>query len=221
MDHYSINPDIDQIKFGDLTLSDKNKISFKDPIIEFFYKTGLICKFFEMTPPKNSSGQTFNELKFLEKVTNNASLEDILFSTNAEINEIKMYANFCKSLNLNLNTKFFNDLLSQVEPILMLLKQHHNRARPNQIAPFFNIKILYKVPTEITHGAYPSGHSLDAFLVRHILTQMKPESKEQIYSFCDKMSKSRFIAGVHYPSDEMISKILADTIIQNNLLRIP
>ena len=220
--HYATTNNIDQIVYGDLLIDDKVKVSCKDKIIGYCFATGLINQFFSKIPPKNSSQQTINELLFLERVTANATKEEIEFAINAEVDEKKCYVNFCKTiLGLNLKTQFFDKLFNQTDPILMLLKNHFNRARPYQIAPLYGIQLKFNVPSEAMHPAYPSGHAFDSFLVSRVLTNLKPEQSLEINKFCNDMAYSRFVAGLHYPSDNEISKFLADTLFAHNLIKIP
>jgi hypothetical protein len=213
---------IDTIVYGDLLYDDKSKITCADPIIGYFFATGIINQFFAMKPPKNSSEQTINELLFLERVTANANEEEIEFATNAEISEKKLYSEFCKTvLNLNFGESVFTKIFKQTDSILMLLKNHHNRPRPYQLAPYFNIQIRFNVPTQALHPAYPSGHAFDSYIVSSILKSIRPNFAEEIDNFCQRMANSRFVAGVHYPSDNVISKKLADTIISHNLIKLP
>jgi len=219
---YNTNNPIDNIVYGDLMLDNKSKITCEDKIINYCFATGLINKFFSLVPPKNSSQETINELLFLERVTNNATQEEINFSTLAEIEEKKCYVNFCKNeLGLNVTSKFFDKIFNQTDGILMLLKNHFNRPRPYQLAPHYNIQIKFQVPVEAMHPAYPSGHAMDAFYVEKILSSLIPEKSMEINKFCNDMAFSRYIAGVHYPSDNEISKFLCNTLFQNNLIKIP
>lgn len=219
--HSTTNNAIDQIVYGDILIDDKLKISCSDPIIGYFFATGLIYKFFDLKPPPNSSQETINELLFLERVTKNASQEDIIFATKAETMEKDCYVQFCKEvLNQNININFFDKIFNQTDPILMFLKRHFNRPRPYQLAPYYNIQLKFSVPNDPFHPAYPSGHAFDAFIVEHILSKFFPNKKIEINKFCNDMAYSRYIAGVHYPSDNKISKILADTIIKHNLIKL-
>lgn len=220
--NYSTNSPVDNIIYGDLLGSDKYKITCKDKIIGYFFATGLINQFFNMLPPKNSSQETINELLFLERVTSNASNDEVQFATNAEINEKKCYVDFCKNvLGLNITTKYIDKIFDQTDPILMLLKNHFNRPRPYQLAPYYNIQLKFKVPVDAFHPAYPSGHAMDAFVMEQILSKIMPEKNVEINQFCNNMAYSRFVAGVHYPSDNKISKILSDTIFAHNLIKVP
>lgn len=211
---------VNNIVFGDLLLDDKLKITCSDRIIAYFFTTGLINQFFKLKPPANSSQETINELLFLERVTANATQKQISFATDAEINEKKCYFDFAQNyLGINFTTKDIQKIFDQTDPLLMLLKNHFNRARPYQLAPHFNVHIQFKVPIECFHGAYPSGHALDSFIMNHVFKTLKPEKFSEINYFCNEMAYSRFVAGVHYPSDNKISKLLADTIISHNLLK--
>lgn len=213
------NP-IDNIVYGELLIDDKTKITCSDRIIAYFFTTGLNNKFFKLKPPANSSQETINELLFLERVTANATEKQILFATNAEINEKKCYSDFAKKyLGIKFTTKDVEKIFNQTDPILMLLKNHFNRARPYQLAPYYNVQIEFNVPTECFHPAYPSGHAMDSFIMSHVFKTIKPEKSFEIDEFCNEMAYSRFVAGVHYPSDNKISKLLADTIISHNLLK--
>jgi len=141
---YNTNNPIDNIVYGDLMLDNKSKITCEDKIINYCFATGLINKFFSLVPPKNSSQETINELLFLERVTNNATQEEINFSTLAEIEEKKCYVNFCKNvLKLDVNTIYFEKIMEQTDPFLMLLKNHFNRPRQYQLAPHYNIQIKF------------------------------------------------------------------------------
>jgi hypothetical protein len=219
---YNTNNPIDNIVYGDLMLDNKSKITCEDKIINYCFATGLINKFFSLVPPKNSSQETINELLFLERVTNNATQEEINFSTLAEIEEKKCYVNFCKNvLKLDVNTIYFEKIMEQTDPLLMLLKNHFNRPRPYQLAPYYNIQLKFQIPVDAFHPAYPSGHGLDAFVIEHVLNSIKPDQRHEINKFCNDMAYSRFVAGVHYPSDNKISKILADTLFSHNLIKLP
>ena len=212
---------LDQIVYGDLLLIDKQKISCDDRIIQYLFVTGIIQELFEQIPPKNSSLQTFKELKFLEDITNKATDEELQFSYDSEMGESYMYETFAKSIGLNLNDVFFSKLFKQIDPILMLLKNHFNRPRPYQLAYRLGINLKLKVPTETLHPAYPSGHALDSHLAAYAMIKLKPEKTREILLFCEKMEKSRLVAGVHFPSDNNYSKFIFDILVNNNLIKIP
>lgn len=217
----TISPDkLDAIVYGDMPLKYKETISFEDPIINYFFCTGLIKKYFQNPPPKNSSEQTYNELIYNKKLNNLATEDYVQFALNTDLQESKFYSNFSNEvLNLNLNEIYFNNLLKQVEPILFLIKQKFNRPRPYQIMSYFNVQIPQKIAYSHDHPSYPSGHALDAYVVAYVLSKKVPNQKNKIYNFCDTIINSRMMINAHYLSDILCSKQLAEDIITHNLLK--
>jgi acid phosphatase (class A) len=76
------------------------------------------------------------------------------------------------------------------------------------------IKPLIDLPDST---AYPSGHATTATLFAICLSQMFPEKRELFFKRADGFGHSRFVVGVHYPSDNEAAKI-AGAIIGNALL---
>lgn len=221
MQEINKNQNLDMIKYGDLLITDKQKISCNDRIIQYFFITGLMQQFFNLKPPANSSQETYHELKYLEKITNSTTKEDLEFAAKADTQEERMYVLFSESIGLPITESFFKDIFSQIEPILFLLKNHFNRPRPFQLGPILGIQVAQKVPYDAFHPAYPSGHALDAYIVEYVLTKIAPSKAKEIKHFTTKMAESRINIGIHYPSDNVISKKLADTIIKHNLVKVP
>ena len=76
------------------------------------------------------------------------------------------------------------------------------------------INPLIEVPRST---AYPSGHATTATLFAISLSQMFPEKRDAFFKRADQFGHSRFVVGVHYPSDNEAAKI-AGAIIGNALL---
>ncbi len=76
------------------------------------------------------------------------------------------------------------------------------------------INPLIEVPRST---AYPSGHATTATMFAIALSQMFPEKRDAFFKRADQFGHSRFVVGVHYPSDNEAAKI-AGAIIGNALL---
>jgi acid phosphatase (class A) len=76
------------------------------------------------------------------------------------------------------------------------------------------INPLIEVPRST---AYPSGHATTATLFAIALSQMFPEKRDAFFARADQFGRSRFVVGVHYPSDNEAAKI-AGAVIGNALL---
>lgn len=209
---YLNNP---SVVYGGLLPEDNAKIKEDNKIICYFHKTGLMNQFENMKYPNDR--ETFHEIMQLKQIMEDATDEDILFANKAETDEYIMYNNLAKNIGLKLPQTFIPSVIEQTDPILFYLKKHHDRARPEQFAAFHNIP-FQTMANSALNPAYPSGHALDSYIMEHVLCKLSPSKCDEIKTFTCKMRTSRLHGGVHYPSDNEISKHLANAIIKNNLL---
>lgn len=207
------------VSYGDLQPHDEAKIREDDKIISHFRNSGILSTYENRKYPNNQ--ETMRELLYLKNRMENLSEEDRLFASNSEVDEQEMYRKFIGSLGIKLPEDFVPNIMKQVEPILFYLKKHHNRARPEQFAAAHNIPFQTSITHSTFHPAYPSGHALDSYIMSHFLKILSPEHSDEIEEFSRKMRESRLDAGLHYPSDNQISKDLAHDIIKHKLIQTP
>jgi len=207
------------IPYGEVVPQFKNKIDMNNPILKHFISTGLIQKYYDMKPPTDEN--SVSEIIHLKDIMKNASEEEIQFALSAEVDEELCYKTFAQSIGITVPNDFVTKIMDQTDPILYFLKDHFNRARPEQVANSFNIQFQVKIPNTAMNPAYPSGHALDSHIMAYCIKKLAPHKSEEIEQFAKKMRDSRMNVGLHYPSDNIISKILANDIIASGLLRIP
>lgn len=206
--------------YGKLQPHDIAKISEDDKFISHFRSNGVLSRLESQTPPNEA--KTLQELNQLKSIMVNATDEMLRFALNAEVDESSMYQKFIMNdLKVHISNDFTSKILDQVEPILMYLKKYFNRARPEQFASANNIPFQVSITHTALHPAYPSGHALDSFIVEYVMKQLAPTKIQEIENFCRQMRESRLNVGLHYPSDNEISKKLANEIIKSGLLKIP
>lgn len=205
--------------YGEMVPHYKNKIDMNNSILKHFISTGLIQKYYDMKPPTDEN--SVSEIIHLKDIMKNASEEEIQFALKLEADEELSYKDFIQSLGLNVPNDFVAKIIDQTDPILFFLKDHFNRARPEQVASSFNIPFQVKIPHTAMNPAYPSGHALDSHIMAYCIKKLAPHKSEEIDHFTKKARESRMNVGLHYPSDNIISKILANDIIASGLLRIP
>jgi len=215
---FYLKEDLVDVKYGKLTQEDEQKIDESDKIISQFKKNGILQKYKNMKMP--SPNETAEEIKELKQIMANATDDDLLFAINAEVNEEKMYFDFAKSHGLHLPPDFIRNIFDQTDPILFYLKKYHNRARPEQFAAANNIPFQVEIASNALHPACPSGHALDSFLMDHFLSKMIKNKRKEISDFCEKMRMSRVHVGLHYLSDNEMSRILAKDLIESKLIEI-
>jgi acid phosphatase (class A) len=108
---------------------------------------------------------------------------------------------------------------NQTDVILNFLKDVINRPRPYQLAKAYNLSLYPLIRSNSMTAAYPSGHALTAFVMADHYSKKHPEISEDLQNLGMKIANSREITGIHYPSDTKISRIIADIISQNNLIK--
>ena len=206
--------------YGTLQPQDIAKISEDDKFISHFRNNGVLSRLESQTPPNEA--KTLQELNQLKSIMANATDEMLRFALNAEVDESSMYQKFMMNeLKLHVPNDFMTKLLDQIEPIMMYLKKHFNRARPEQFASANNIPFQVSITHTALHPAYPSGHALDSFVMEYVMKQLAPNDIEKIENFTEQMRQSRENVGLHYPSDSVFSNQIADEIIKSGLLEIP
>lgn len=85
-------------------------------------------------------------------------------------------------------------------------KSHFARKRP--FVRFNDIVPCIKKPNPNT--SYPSGHTSIARVLAYALSKKYPERRLQFFKRANDVSKNRMIGGVHFPSDVVAGKKLAD-----------
>jgi acid phosphatase (class A) len=85
-------------------------------------------------------------------------------------------------------------------------KDHFSRKRP--FIRFLDLVPCIKKPNPNT--SYPSGHTSIARVLAYALSKKYPERKLQFFKRANEISKNRMIGGVHFPSDVVAGKKLAD-----------
>lgn len=92
-----------------------------------------------------------------------------------------------------------------VTATVFFLKYLINRPRPYQIDPTID-----NLPSETGHTpALPAGHACQAYYLAKVLGRRYPEKKDLFFRVARRCEDARVIAGIHYPSDGRLSKILA------------
>lgn len=111
---------------------------------------------------------------------------------------------------------YFWRIGTKVEGLIDYLKMYYNRPRPYQLAPEYGKKIVRIIKDPRT-ASYPSGHAFDAWTFGTILSRNHPEHTERFHEIAEKVSMSRVVAGVHFPSDLRAGRKAAEWTIANIL----
>lgn len=167
-------------------------------------------------PPSNLSNVTLKELRLVSRSTlrRTPQEKDLVLHIDKDIDT--QFKNLCLSYKLTYPTSYITEFYSIARPLLLNTKAYWNRARPNQLAPYFDLKIDVLITDTHHTASYPSGHTVYASLTALILKDMYPRIDTfKLDSLVKQTARARVLQGVHYPSDNYASIIFSNYVFQN------
>ncbi|MDR1304956.1 MAG: phosphatase PAP2 family protein [Verrucomicrobiales bacterium] len=108
---------------------------------------------------------------------------------------------------LPLTMKLLRHVVTDIGAVTDLAKKNWNRARPYQQNR--DIKPCVGVPG---NASYPSGHTTNAFSNALTLADLCPDLKDAILARAERIGRGRVVAGVHFPSDVLDGRALAEAV---------
>lgn len=167
-------------------------------------------------PPKNSSDITRRELELISNMTKELSQEehDLVMAVDDDPNSVFMP--LLKRIGKQFPKEKFDEFFfGQVDPVITNLKYKFKRARPFQLAEKYGIDI--KVTETETHHtpAYPSGHTAYAAFGGSMLATLYPQHTSEFYELINLAGRARILQGVHYPSDNDASMVIASVLYED------
>lgn len=163
--------------------------------------------------PSNGSDKTKAELEILTTLPKPDE-----FDKSVDKNFSKVFADYLASKNdgpgaNNISTEDLERYSKRIKDIVIALKNHFNRPRPFQLAPYHGINLgeIYPSKTNKT-ASYPSGHTVQPFAIAKALSKEYPDLKDELYNLADRIATSRLRMKIHYPSDYEYGKKLGKII---------
>jgi len=187
----SRHAELDDISYNPYATSSEDEIS----ILDIDWKNIIAA------PPKNSSIKTAKEMKVLYNATKSRTNKEIELLYTVDYEPLTLFYNFLEKKNLPFPKNTFDEYYNVLEQYIYALKSHFNRARPEQLAPYFNIKLEVLYTDTHDTPSYPSGHTMYGALAAHILSDKYPEYEQQFFELAKYCGLARILQGVHFPSD--------------------
>ena len=165
-----------------------------------------IKKFMNTKPPKNDSNETMDELQLLDSLP---SIENFVKTTD---DVHKHFTQFLKTKKLDYPKKEIKELLKHTSPIILKLKYHYNRPRPEQLAKEMGLKFHSDPLDSARTPSYPSGHAAQGRFIGRYLSDMYPKHESELMKLGNEIGTGRLVAKVHYPSDDLFGKDVGDAL---------
>lgn len=171
-------------------------------------------------PPSNTSAETQADLDAMRRYEKHLRTPVQLALIDLENTIGKPYLAFEKNgLFVSASNKDTTDLLDMAlrdtSYFVVKYKRDFMRIRPNGLAPDLNL--VFDNPG---HPAYPSGHATQGYMTALVLSLVDPAHEAQYKALGFDVGLRREIAGVHYPSDSVAGRKLAQAIL-DKLVEVP
>lgn len=163
--------------------------------------------------PENSSADTYRELLRMSNEINQMEDDDIEDIVEKYDNLLNGFITICKKNNIIFPEKYMKSLINEAGEIIIKVKYKYNRPRPYQLAPILGIPLKTKMVDTAKSPSFPSGHACQSKLVANVLSIMYPEMSDQFQKMAERVAYSRYIGGLHFPSDIIYGAELADWMI--------
>lgn len=163
-------------------------------------------------PPKNSSTETHNELRYLMSLGSKRKVWKTEM-TMYDKKVIKPFKDYLEDFGIEVEWDRIKELDYQRGSIILSLKRHYNRIRPAELAKEMSLPLdAFPLETADT-PAYPSGHASSGRLISLLVADQVPlEHRKNILDIGQRIADSRMVAGAHYPSDTAFGKRIADEL---------
>lgn len=200
--------------YGNPTSYQVNAINNPNETCSDIFKSGVLNKYYNMpyTAFVQGTGEkiAMTELQYMIDLQNQLTDEDKSFIDICEKSVEDVWAKALKELGITKIEKAeLKEFIDITDGVLMSLKYHYQRPRPLQLAYVYSMPLYPFLATTANSPAYPSGHSFDAYKIAFLLSKRYPEKAMALIQIAEDITMSRVKGGVHYPSDSIISKMLA------------
>lgn len=133
---------------------------------------------------------------------------------------IGVFEAYLQTCGHKMNREYYEEVLKELIPIIMELKNEYNRERPQQTAKRLGVKLQFDNMPSSDCPSYPSGHSMQAFVTAGMLSEEFPDQKDALLQLAEMVAQSRIDRGVHFPTDIAFGRKLAFELL-NQLSDLP
>jgi hypothetical protein len=208
------NFDLNDISYGNMSYENRSFIK-KESVFNQYFEEFKLAQF-----PKNSSSEVQYELKSIlddfNKVQKSNKSQYYKVIDRALYNVFQRFLASTKitnETNIAQVMAFIEKVNLQLAPLILKLKEYYQRPRPYQLAPYYNIDLYPHQSLTALSPSYPSGHTLTAYFICGLISEVVPNKIRQLESFAEDVAASRIGLGLHYPSDNKFSIGIAEILI--------
>lgn len=117
-----------------------------------------------------------------------------------------LFVILCSELGVPCDRKPLDAMAEEAAVLITKMKWLYNRPRPYQIAAKHGVDFLPMSSKTAHTPAYPSGHTIQAYLLASRLSELAPQHRKVFMKLAHMISYSRVVGGYHWPSDITFGK---------------
>ena len=124
----------------------------------------------------------------------------------------KLFQIYLESKGHTYNVSYYHILIDDLVPTIKEIKDYYGRPRPKDLAEQMGIDFSGDHLGSAQTPSYPSGHTIQAYVLALMLSDQFPERRESLMSIAEMVSQSRIDRGVHFPTDIEHGREIAHSI---------
>ena len=220
-EQYTNPKDLPMLKYGNPQKDQMDKMNKGSDLYSSVKDTDLWKKWTSNVPPLQASDEAKKSIEELILIGNSQTEEDLEFVKDAEYDMKNIFIKFLKLNGADSITKEdLEEISNQLDPITFHLKYIFNYPRPYQLAGALDLPLYPSQTTDDCSPAYPSGHSIDSFVMGGLIGKKIPQLRNEVEKLAEKISRSRLQGGIHFSFDAEFGKQIADDILNLDILSI-
>ncbi len=191
----------------------KTATTAKKPFVTHFVKpTGVDCAKVLPAPPAPDTIAARADLEAVMQAQAWRTPEHIAWAKRVDKNDAFMFGDVIGAwftrANLPQTAALLKDVDEDRHEVTEVAKNLFARARPwvvdARVQPCVN---------KPSNDSYPSGHTASIFTRAGVLAEIFPEKRTELFDFAHRAAWGRVFAGVHFPSDVVGGRMLAEPFV--------
>lgn len=198
-----------QLVYGNPLRWQKDAIDKGSALADFMKSTPFWNAWLSTPPPAQDSAEVKEDLIMMSEL----KAEDPGFLEEIEKDLYGVLARECNRLGIDVSSDELLEISKELDPITFSIKYHYNYPRPYQLAYEHGVPVFPIQATDAGSPAYPSGHTIDSFVIMGLMARIKPELTAELEAFAERVSWGRVESGIHFTFDGEFGKQIAADIL--------
>ena len=163
-------------------------------------------------PPAGSPEEILELYAVIDQYQNRVVPEGLQQTCDEDL--VAIFEKALGEVGITINASYYNKLKDDIRKPYKKLKKLFNRRRPYKLAAALGIDFPFDDLPSAKSKSYPSGHTVQSYVVAHFLADLHPEHSDRIFAAAEMISQSRVDRGVHYQSDIDYGRIVAEYVYE-------